>query len=51
MSKLLSERNQIMPEKMHFGGLFLGDTIQEKTRTLLGWNDELLKSEYFNIVS
>ncbi|OZC05034.1 hypothetical protein X798_07971 [Onchocerca flexuosa] len=29
-----------MPAKVHCGGLFLGDTIQEKTRTLLGWNDE-----------
>uniref|UniRef100_A0A915Q3G2 Uncharacterized protein n=1 Tax=Setaria digitata TaxID=48799 RepID=A0A915Q3G2_9BILA len=29
-----------MPTKVHCGGLFLGDTIQEKTRTLLGWNDE-----------
>ncbi|VDN01181.1 unnamed protein product [Thelazia callipaeda] len=29
-----------MPAKVHCGGLFLGDTIQEKTRTLLGWNNE-----------
>ncbi|KAM3724480.1 Nonsense-mediated mRNA decay factor [Dirofilaria immitis] len=29
-----------MPAKVHCGDLFLGDTIQEKTRTLLGWNDE-----------
>ncbi|CAG9537467.1 unnamed protein product [Cercopithifilaria johnstoni] len=29
-----------MPAKVHCNGLFLGDTIQEKTRTLLGWNDE-----------
>uniref|UniRef100_A0A0R3RH02 BHLH domain-containing protein n=1 Tax=Elaeophora elaphi TaxID=1147741 RepID=A0A0R3RH02_9BILA len=29
-----------MPAKVHCGGLFLGDTIQEKTRTLLGWSDE-----------
>lgn len=31
-----------MPAKVHCGGLFLGDTIQEKTRTLLGWNDEVI---------
>ncbi|KAK6100637.1 hypothetical protein QQG55_1480 [Brugia pahangi] len=29
-----------MPTKVHCGGLFLGDTIQEKTRTLLNWSDE-----------
>uniref|UniRef100_A0A1I8EPU9 Uncharacterized protein n=1 Tax=Wuchereria bancrofti TaxID=6293 RepID=A0A1I8EPU9_WUCBA len=29
-----------MPAKVHCGGLFLGDTIQEKTRTLLNWSDE-----------
>uniref|UniRef100_A0A1I7V9K0 BESS domain-containing protein n=1 Tax=Loa loa TaxID=7209 RepID=A0A1I7V9K0_LOALO len=29
-----------MPAKVQCGGLFLGDTIQERTRTLLGWSDE-----------
>ncbi|VBB30635.1 unnamed protein product [Acanthocheilonema viteae] len=29
-----------MPAKVHCGGLFLGNTIQEKTRTLLDWSDE-----------
>lgn len=31
-----------MPTEVHCGGLFLGDTIQEKTRTLLGWSDEVI---------
>lgn len=30
-----------MPAKVHCGDLFLGDTIQEKTRTLLGWSEEV----------
>lgn len=30
-----------MPAKVYNGELFLGDTIQEKTRALLGWNDEV----------
>uniref|UniRef100_A0A0N5AM60 Neogenin_C domain-containing protein n=1 Tax=Syphacia muris TaxID=451379 RepID=A0A0N5AM60_9BILA len=33
-----------MSAKIYNRGLFLGETIQEKTRSLLGWNDQNLPS-------